>query len=283
MDSIKLGTCAWSFDDWREGFYPAHLPPAERLPFYAQHFRAVEVDATFYHAPAPHIAQHWAEATPPSFTFACKAPREITHERRLRDCTEAMEAFVRSLDPLGEKLGCVLVQLPPSFRVRGDEKALREFVRALPRSVRFAIEFRHRGWHLPRIVHLLEEHRVCWVWTDTTPLDHQQEGAFEFLPETTDFAYVRLLGHLATKYAADGRTVHRYTELQWPRDVSMENWATRLRQRAAELHPMLVFLNNHFEGFAPLSVRRLAGLLGLTVPAFGAEAPSPSDTQLPLL
>ncbi len=283
METIKIGTCAWSFEDWRGGFYPVHLPPAERLPFYAQHFGAIEVDATFYHSPAPNVARHWAEVTPADFVFACKGPREITHERRLRECSEVMAAFLRSLDPLGEKLGCVLLQLPPSFRIRQDETALRDFIRALPRSVRFAIEFRHHGWHQPRIVRLLEAHRVCWAWTDTTPLDHQQEGAFEFLPQTTDFAYVRLLGDLETKYAGDGRTVHRYREIMWPRDGSLENWAARLRQRAGELNPMLVFLNNHFEGFAPLSARRLAGLLGLSVRAFGAGAPPESESQLPLL
>lgn len=285
LETIKIGTCAWSFEDWRDSFYPAHLPPAERLAFYARHFHAVEVDATFYHAPAPNVARHWAEATPPGFVFACKAPREITHERRLRESTELIEAFIRSLDPLGEKLGCVLLQLPPSFRVRRDEKTLRDFVRVLPRSVRFAIEFRDHGWHLPRIVHLLEEHRICWVWTDTTPLDHQQEGAFEFLPQTTDFAYVRLLGDFGEKYAAEGRTPHEYRGLMWRRDVSLENWAARLRQRVAELNPMFVLFNNHFEGFAPLSARRFASLVGLAVPAFGAEAEPAlgADPQLPLL
>lgn len=283
METIKIGTCAWSFEDWRGGFYPLHLPPAERLPFYAQHFGTVEVDATFYHAPAPNVARLWAGATPADFVFSCKAPREITHERRLRDCTELLERFLRSLDPLGEKLGCVLLQLPPSFRVRSDESALRAFVRRLPRSVRFAVEFRHHGWHLPRIVHLFEEQRVCWVWADTTPLDHQQEGAFEFLPQTADFCYVRLLGDLGTKYAADGTSAHRYGELLWPRDASLENWAARLRQRARELSPMLVYLNNHFEGFSPLSARRLAGLLGMKVPVFGSEAGQGADPQLPLL
>jgi len=270
-ETIKIGTCAWSYEDWRGGFYPEHLPPAERLPYYAQHFCTVEVDATFYHAPALNVARHWAEATPPEFVFSCKAPREITHERRLRDAAEPLEAFLRSLDPLGEKLGCVLVQLPPSFRPRQDEAALRAFVRALPGSVRFAIEFRDHAWHVPRIVHLLEEHRVCWVWTDTTPLEHQQEGAFEFLPQTADFAYVRLLGDLGSKYAADGSGRHTYRELMWPRDASLENWATRLRQRSAELSRVLVHVSNHFEGFAPLTARRLAALLDLPARAFGRE------------
>ncbi len=282
---IKIGTCAWSFDDWSGVFYPSHLPPAERLSYYAQHFSTVEVDSTFYHAPAAHVARQWAQITPPDFVFACKAPREITHQRRLRACAEIMDAFLRSLDPLGEKLGPVLIQLPPSFRVQRDEKALLEFVRVLPRSLRFAVEFRHPGWHLPRIIHLLEEHRVCWVWTDTTALGHQEEGAFEFLPQTADFAYVRLLGDLRTHYGGDGRTLNRYSEILWPRDLSLENWAARIRQHAAELDPSLVYLNNHFEGFSPLSACRLSALLGMNVAQFHRADPQipPSDPQLPLL
>ncbi len=284
LDKIKIGTCAWSFDDWRGVFYPEHLPPGERLAFYARHFRAVEVDSTFYAAPPAKVARHWAEATPPDFTFACKLPREITHERRLRDCAEPLAAFLKSLEPLGEKLACVLVQLPASFRPRRDAAALRAFVRALPGHVRFAIEFRHHDWHHPRIVRLLEERRVGWVWTDVTPLDHQQEGAFEFLPETADFVYLRLLGDLEKKYAGDGRPLHTYRELHWPRDVSLENWATRLRQRLGDATSVLAFMNNHFEGFAPRTAQRLAALLDLPVrasPQLGV--PEPPGEQIRLL
>src|SRR4051812_20944428 len=88
--NIKIGTCAWSYEDWRGVFYPEHLPAGERLEFYARHFPAVEVDSTFYHAPTPHVAAHWAEVTPPDFAFSCKLPREITHERKLRDSAEAL-------------------------------------------------------------------------------------------------------------------------------------------------------------------------------------------------
>jgi len=273
LDKIKIGTCAWSFEDWRGTFYPEHLAPTDRLGFYAQHFRAVEVDSTFYAAPATKTALHWLDATPPGFTFACKLPREITHERRLRDCAELLDNFLRSIEPLGEKLGCVLAQLPPSFRPRQDETALRAFVRGLPARVPFAIEFRHHEWHLPRIVHLLQAHRVCWAWTDVTPLDHQREGAFEFLPETADFVYLRLLGDIEKKYGAGGELRHTYRELMWPRDASLENWAARLRQRLPDAARVFVFINNHFEGFAPASARRLAALLDLPVRA----APDPES------
>jgi uncharacterized protein YecE (DUF72 family) len=275
LDKIKIGTCAWSFEDWRGVFYPEHLQPGERLAFYARHFHSVEVDSTFYATPAPKVALHWYEVTPPDFVFSCKLPREITHERRLREAGDALAAFLAGIHPLGEKLGCVLVQLPPSFRPRQDEQALRTFIRALPGGVRFAIEFRHHDWHQPRIVHLLEEHRVCWAWTDVTPLAQQQQGAFEFLPETTDFVYLRLLGDLERKYDGAGNPQHTYRELLWPRDASLENWAARLRQRLPDVSRALICLNNHFEGFAPQTAHRLAALLDLPL----RPLPRPGDSD----
>lgn len=283
-DKIKIGTCAWSCDDWRGVFYPEHLPPAERLSVYARSFGAVEVDSTFYATPPLKTALHWFEATPPEFVFACKAPREITHERRLRDCGELLDEFLRGIEPLGEKLGCVLFQTPPSLRPRQDEAALRAFVRSLPGRVRFAIEFRHHDWHQPRIVRLLEDHRVCWAWTDATPLDHQQEAAFEFLPETADFVYLRLLGDYGRKYAGDGSPLHAYRAILWPRDASLENWAIRLRQRLPDVARAFIGVNNHFEGFAPATARRLAALLDLPLPEFTPPAATGGDnTQMRLL
>ena len=153
---IHIGTCAWTHDDWRGVFYPEHLPSSERLAFYARWFDAVEVDSTFYHIPASHVTAHWAEVTPPGFRFSCKVPREITHERKLRDVDEPLAAFLHGVEPLREKLACLLVQTPWWFSPRHDEHALRDFIRALPSGFPWAVEFRDEAWHLPRIVHLLE-------------------------------------------------------------------------------------------------------------------------------
>ena len=120
---LSVGTCAWSFEDWRGVFYPEHLPAGERLAFYSRHFGAVEIDSTFYHAPSPAVAEHWLEITPPDFVFTAKVPREITHERKLRDSADALAAFLAALEPLGEKLACVLVQLPPFFTPQHDAAA----------------------------------------------------------------------------------------------------------------------------------------------------------------
>jgi uncharacterized protein YecE (DUF72 family) len=272
---IRIGTCAWSYDDWRGAFYPENIPSTERLQFYARHFSTVEVDSTFYHAPAPHVAAHWAEVTPESFLFSLKLPREITHERKLRDWKGPLDAFLAGIQPLHHKLGSVLIQLPPFFDVKHDEHALRDLVRHLPADIRFAIEFRDSSWHMPRIAHLLEEHSVSWVWNDVTTLENASEAAFGFWPLTTDVLYLRLLGDLDAKYDPEsGEPIHHYRELMWPRDTALENWAEKIRAAQQHASRVLVYSTNHFEGFAPASVVRLGRKLGLTI-----ELPSSEEMQ----
>ena len=283
LAKIKIGTCAWSFDDWRGVFYPEHLPAGGWLAFYAQQFPAVEVDSTFYHAPEPHVSEHWREVTPEDFIFSPKLPRDLTHERKLRDCAGPLAEFLAGLEPLRAKLGCVLVQLPPYFTPRHDEHALRDFVRHLPRDVRFAIEFRDPAWHLPRVTHLLAEQGVCWAWTDTTDRDHADEGAFEFFPRTADFIYVRLLGDLETKYHADGGPVFHYRKRRWPREASLESWAEKIRATLPEVAHAFVQVSNHFEGCAPDSARRIAEKLGVPLPPPQTETAARSDPQMELL
>jgi uncharacterized protein YecE (DUF72 family) len=263
--NLRIGTCAWSYDDWRGVFYPEHLPSEERLAFYARFLPAVEVDSTFYGVPAAHTVAHWAEVTPDHFAFSCKLPQEITHELRLRDAAEPLHAFLEALAPLGKKLWCVVAQMPPSFRPWRDEGALRAFVHHLPGHVRFAFEFRNVDWHQPRIAHLFHEHGVAWVWNDLTPMDHQQEGPFEFQPDTSDLVYARLMGDLERKYGADGRKVYHYRKLMWPRDSALENWSVRLHQALAEHRRVFVAVSNHYEGFAPHTAKRLGERLELPI------------------
>ena len=259
---IRIGTCAWSYEEWRGAFYPADLPPAQWLEFYARHFPAVEVDSTFYHVPAENAVRRWLEMTPAEFRFACKLPREITHVRRLHDCADELRAFLHALEPLAPKLHVLLAQLPPSFAPREGRTALRKFLEQLPQDFRFAIEFRHPGWHRPQIIRLLEKHRVCWVWADTTPLNERNLAPFEFLPRTTDFLYLRLLGDYATKYDTDGGHVHRYGKLLWKREAALDSWALKIERHSVDTRSAWIFMNNHFEGFAPESCQRLAQRLG---------------------
>jgi uncharacterized protein YecE (DUF72 family) len=278
QQKIRLGACAWSFDDWRGAFYPPDLPNSQWLEFYANYFPAVEVDSTFYAAPSENTVRRWIEVTPAAFRFACKLPRDITHARRLRDCTAELNSFLRALGPLASKLQVILIQLPPSFAPKDGKPVLREFLRGLPRDFRFAIEFRHAGWHRPQFIHLLEKNHVCWVWADTTPLNERNLAPFEFLPLTTDFLYLRLLGDYATKYDVDGEHVHRYEKLLWKREAAIESWSLKIERHLSEMRNVWAFVSNHFEGFAPETCQRLAGRLGLDL-GLPSETRKPSSDQ----
>ena len=286
QQKIRIGACAWSFDEWRGAFYPPDLPESHWLEFYARHFPTVEIDSTFYGAPAEKTACRWLDTTPAAFRFACKLPREITHACRLRDCSAELNAFLRAIEPLAPKLQVILIQLPPSFAPKDGRQVLRKFFEQLPRNFRFAVEFRHAGWHRPQIIRLLEKHRVCWVWADTTPLNERNLAPFEFLPCTTDFLYLRLLGDYATKYDVDGGHIHRYEKLLWKREAALESWSLKIERHLAEVRSVWAFASNHFEGFAPETCQRLAQRLGFMLPlpteteqALSAERPQ-LDLQL---
>ena len=266
QQKIRIGACAWSFDDWRGSFYPPDLPESEWLEFYAHYFPAVEVDSTFYSAPSENAVLRWVEMTPASFRFSCKLPREITHVCRLRDCSAELTSFLRAIEPLGPKLQVILVQLPPSFEPKDGRQPLRKFLTQLPRDFRFAVEFRHAGWHRPQIIGLLEKCRVCWVWADMSPLNERNLAPFEFLPRTADFLYLRLLGDYATKYDRDGLFVHRYDKLLWKREAALESWSLKVERHLAEVRNVWAFVSNHYEGFAPETAQRLAQRLGFELP-----------------
>jgi uncharacterized protein YecE (DUF72 family) len=287
QQKIRIGSCAWSFDDWRGVFYPDDLPESHWLEFYAGHFPAIEVDSTFHAAPTEATVRRWSEATPASFRFTCKLPRQITHIRRLRDCAAELISFLRAIELLGPQLQVILIQLPPSLTPAEGKHALRKFLVHLPRDFRFAIEFRHAGWHRPQFIRLLEKYRVCWVWADTTALNERNLAPFEFLPCTTDFLYLRLLGDYATKYDVDGGHIHRYEKLLWKREASLESWSLKIQRHLADVRSVWAFAGNHFEGFAPETCQRLAERLGFELPlppeterAFSAERQSQLDLQL---
>ncbi len=248
------------------------MPESEWLEFYARYLPAVEIDSTFYSVPAENAVRRWVELTPASFRFSCKLPREITHVCRLRDCTAELSAFLRAIEPLESKLQVVLIQLPPSFTPRDGRQILRKFLVQLPKGFRFAIEFRHAGWHRPQIIRSLEQHRICWVWADASPLNERNLAPFEFLPRTTDFLYLRLLGDYATKYDGAGKFVHRYDKLLWKREAALESWALKIERHLSEVRNVWAFVSNHFEGFTPETAQRLAQRLGY-------ELPLPSETE----
>jgi uncharacterized protein YecE (DUF72 family) len=278
QQKIRIGTCAWSFEEWSAAFYPPDWPSSRWLEFYARYFPAVEIDSTFYRVPEETVARLWMEITPPHFRFACKLPMEITHRRRLRDCAAELSVFFRAIEPLAPKLRIVLIQLPPSYAPKDEKSGLRKFLAQLPGDFRFAIEFRHADWHRPHFIRLLEKHRVCWVWSDTSGLNERNLAPFEFQPLTSDFLYLRLLGDALTKYDGKGERLHRYGKLLWKREAALDSWGVRIQRHLHDVRSVWAFANNHYEGFSPETCQRLAQRLGYALPLpTGDKAVAPNE------
>jgi uncharacterized protein YecE (DUF72 family) len=265
--TFHLGSCSWVYDHWRGVFYPSSLARADWLGWYARHFNAVEVDATFYAVPRREVVERWHAVTPPGFQFTVKLPRVFTHERHLAVGAGEVAAFLKAMEPLGEKLSAVLVQLPPSFQPARHRRVLQDFLALLPERPRFAVEFRDRAWHAASVEKALRDAGAALCWNDLTP-----PGSLDALgvhATTSDFVYVRLLGDLSTKYDAKGERVHVYDRVQWERPRDLDAWGDRLRAVSASgaLRDVYVFSNNHYEGYTPATVTALRRRLGLPEPA----------------
>jgi len=170
---------------WKGSFYPKDLPDRETLHYYGRHFSTVEINHTFYRMPAESVLANWAEAVGAGFRFALKLNQKITHILKLRNCESALRAFLQTASVLGaeQKLGPVLIQLPPSFRA--DAGVLEEFLKLQPPAFRFAFEVRHASWHTEQTYALLRAHNTALCLAET-----DQGSPPQVL--TADFAYVRL-------------------------------------------------------------------------------------------
>ena len=250
--TIHIGAQGWNYDAWVGPFYPAGTRPADFLSVYARAFDTVEVDATFYAIPPEKTVRGWAARTPGHFVFALKMPQEITHERRLRNCGDVLSLFLDRARLLGAKLGPVLIQLGPDFGPT-ELPALAAFLPMLPRDVRFAVEFRQRGWVHDGVLALLAEHRVAMALTDARWIPRRAMLELAERP-TADVAYVRWMG--------PNRDIVDYSRIQADRTRELERWAEALLALAQKATAVYGYVNNHFAGHSPASARQLQRLLG---------------------
>jgi uncharacterized protein YecE (DUF72 family) len=250
---IHIGTQSWSFDAWVGPFYPLGTRPADYLTVYARAFNSVEVDSTFYAIPPVSTLRGWRERTPEQFTFELKLPQEITHERRLRNSEDVVQLFAERARELGNKLGPVLIQLGPDFGPV-ELPALAKLLPALPRDIRFSVEFRNRGWITDGVLALLAEHGVGLTLTDGRWFSRKQMLALTSRIRT-GFVYVRLIG--------GNRDLVDYSRIQIDRTGELEQWAATLRPIAGKAD-VYVYTSNQFAGHSPQTARELQKLLGQT-------------------
>jgi uncharacterized protein YecE (DUF72 family) len=180
---LLAGTSGYSYKEWLGHFYPEKLPANAMLRFYAQHFTTVEINNTFYRMPAEAMLHHWCEEVPEGFTFTLKAPRRITHEKRLREAESDVAEFVRRAQVLGSRLGPLLFQLPHYFRK--DLARLKDFLGLVPPGSRTAFDFRNDTWLSDDVYDALRARGAMLCVTDN------EQGETPFVT-TTDCGYLRL-------------------------------------------------------------------------------------------
>jgi uncharacterized protein YecE (DUF72 family) len=180
---LLVGTSGFSYKEWLGRFYPEKHPAAEMLSYYAGHFQTVEINNTFYRMPAESMLEGWCQQVPESFEFTLKAPRRITHDKRLREIDEDVSEFVRRAGLLGRRLGVLLFQLPPNLKK--DLLRLQNLLNLVPKDRRFAMEFRHDSWQDEEVYAALRAGRAMLCVTDT------DEGDTPYVA-TSDYGYIRL-------------------------------------------------------------------------------------------
>ena len=249
MADYFIGTMGFSYKDWAGAFYPPGAAARDYLTQYGRVFNAVEIDSTFYGTPKPGSVIRWRDQSPEEFKICLKVPREITHEAGLVNVESEMAGFLEAVMPLGEKLGVILIQFPPSFNSSRTE-LLAPFLEHLPVQQRFAVEFRHPSWYTQKTADLLTEKKVCWVATEF-------EGVPKDVALTTDILFIRLVGVHGMFSEHDHEQIDVTPQL--------EEWWQWIRSKSDSVHSVYVFFNDDFSGHAPATANRLKELIGLPV------------------
>lgn len=174
--AVLIGCAGWALGSKDAASFPTQGSHLER---YAQVFTSVEINSSFYRSHQPKTYARWADSVPDAFRFSVKMPRTITHESRLQRCEEILPGFLEEVAHLGTKLGCILVQLPPSLALRMNEAARFFSLLRTHTSVAVACEPRHASWFTSAGASVLHDAGIVLVQADPPPVaevyDHSDD------------------------------------------------------------------------------------------------------------
>ena len=255
--TVWVGTSGWQYRDWRGPVYPPGVKQARWLEHYATLFDTVEVNNAFYRLPSAEVFAQWRDRTPDGFVVTVKASRYLTHIKRLKEPAEPVQRFLERATRLGDKMGPILLQLPPKFRVEAER--LDETL-ALFGDHKVAVEVRDPTWMTDEVRDVLAAHRAASVWAD------RHERVITPLWRTAGWGYVRL---------HEGAAEHPcYTR------PTLDAWAQRIAASYGQTDDVYVYFNNDPHGCAVYDAAlfaRACRRLGLPV----TRAPEP-DAHLPV-
>jgi uncharacterized protein YecE (DUF72 family) len=261
--AMVIGTSGWQYRDWRGTFYSQDVPAAKWLEYYAAAFPTVENNGTFYRLAAPKTFADWRARTPDGFVMAVKASRYLTHVRRLREPAQPVGRLIESMSQLGDRLGPVLVQLPPNMQA--DPGALDETLRQFAvqyhagrhgGKLRVCVEFRHESWFTAEIRQLLSQHDAALCWSD------RRGRPLGPLWRTAGWGYLRL---------------HEGAAQPWPRygRQALRTWLDRVADTWPPDADVFAYFNNDQNAAAP------ADAAALTAMAKRAGSTAASDERVP--
>jgi uncharacterized protein YecE (DUF72 family) len=246
MGKVHLGTMGWSYKFWSGNFYPTGLNPKEFLAEYSKHFNTVEVNSTFYRTPSETMVMRWKQQASPEFVFSVKFPKSITHDKMLKNCEEDVEFFIKRMSLLQGKLGPLLLQLPPMFKL-GMLPILRDFLAGLPEGYNFALEVRNRNLLEDKLYSLLSEKRVALTIVDSFSMPMIEKM-------TADFVYVRWEGDRKKVRGSLGR-------LEVDRADDIKRWARKVNTYLDEGMEVFGYFSKYFSGHPPTDVSELLKLI----------------------
>jgi len=247
---LYIGTSGWMYKDWNDNFYPKGLKSNDQLPYYAEQFKTVEVNSSFYRMPAATNAPRWHKVTPKDFVFTIKLGRYITHTKRLlidELSDDYLREFIERMKPLREKFAVLLIQLPPSLRCEPERfevlvKQINKYRRKNGLNFKTAVEFRHKTWFEPEVFKLLDRLDVSNVIIDSPgrwPANTQITGSL---------AYIRF--HGGEKLYASSYS-----------DKDLKKWADFIKTKAANCQQVFVYFNNDYYAYAIDNAKTLSEFL----------------------
>lgn len=228
LGRIRIGCSGWIYRHWRGAFYPDKLAQKNWFGRYASTFETVELNTSFYHLPKPETFTKWCEQAPEGFRYAVKAPRFITHMKKLKDCAEPVEEFLTRARNLGPALGPILYQLPPRWAL--NRERLVEFVGHLPTDLAHVFEFRETSWMAEEVLALLDARGISFCAHDMPGLATARWAA-------GPIAYIRFHGH-------GGKYVGRYP------DEALLEWTGWMVDQARAGRDVWAYFNNDIHAHA---------------------------------
>jgi uncharacterized protein YecE (DUF72 family) len=241
MADIRIGTSGYHYKHWVGRYYPAGTRPAQMLTHYLRDFDTVELNNTFYQLPSESTFDTWRDAVPDHFVYAVKGSRFITHMIKLKDAQRGLTNFLPRAQRLGSRLGPILWQLPPGWKVNAER--LEEFLAQLPREHRHAFELRNPTWITDEVFEILRKYGAAFCI-------YELAGYQSPIEITTDWTYIRLHGPTHFKYQGS------YS------DEQLAEWATRIRGWSRTMKAIYVYFDNDDSAYAVRNALTLKRMLG---------------------